>query len=73
MGRPRCPWQPAFTSNPEVISRLLGAGADIEVRDDLGRTPLMDAAAFNTNPEVIATLLNAGAEVDSRDKDRVAP
>ncbi len=55
--------------NPEVITALLGAGADVNARDKDGMTPLMFAAVHNPNPEVASTLLAAGADVNARDKD----
>lgn len=44
--------------NPEVISTLLNAGADLKAQNEwYGWTPLMVAAGKNQNPEVITTLL----------------
>ncbi len=51
--------------NPEVLSLLLDAGANIEARTELGRTPLRLAAQFNTT-EVVEFLLDAGADSDAR-------
>jgi len=51
-----------YNQNPEVITTLLAAGADIKVRDKYGRSPLMAAARDNQNPEVITILLKAGAD-----------
>ena len=49
--------------NPEVITTLLNAGANIKAEDRYNNMiPLMYAAWFNKNPEVITTLLNAGAD-----------
>jgi ankyrin repeat protein len=51
-----------------TVSQLRGfinAGADVNARDEGGRTPLM-VAAFNANPEVIKTLITAGADVNAR-------
>jgi len=47
--------------NPEVIMRLLRAGADVEGKDKNGFTPLMQAASKNQNPDAIIALLKAGA------------
>ncbi len=58
----------AFNKNPEVITTLLKAGADIEARDSVhGGTALLWAAAFSKNPEVVSTLLNAGADAKAKD------
>src|SRR5271157_3690374 len=42
--------------NPEVITALLKAGADLKTQSNEGFTALMYAARKNQNPEVIATL-----------------
>ncbi len=53
--------------NPKIITILVNAGADVNGRDTLARTPLLLAAKYNKNPEVITALLNAGAELNRRD------
>ena len=45
----------------------LDAGADLEARDGLGRTPLHRAAAFGERPAMIRALLDAGADLEARD------
>src|SRR5208337_3188941 len=50
--------------NPDVITTLLKAGADIKARDKEGSTVLMDASQTQKNPAVISTLLNAGSDVN---------
>ena len=59
----------ATSKNPEVITTLLKAGADIEARDlrPVGATSLLWAAYANPNPEVTRTLLKAGADIEARD------
>ena len=47
--------------NPEVITTLLKAGADIRDRSNNGVT------ALNPKPEVISTLLKAGADGKAKD------
>ena len=60
----------SFNTDPEVITTLLKAGADLEARDSspYGMTALMGAAYTNRNPEVIITLLKAGADARAKDK-----
>ena len=59
----------AGNPNPEVITVLLKAGADINVRTtaEPGMTARMLAAANNKNPEVIMALLKAGANAKAKD------
>jgi len=42
--------------HPRVVTRLLDAGADIEARDSLGRTPLM-VTSVSKNMEVVGVLV----------------
>ena len=56
-----------YNQNPQVITTLLKAGADINARDRYNNmTPLMYAAWFNQNPELITTLLDAGADAKAK-------
>ena len=52
----------ALGSNPDVITALTEAGADVNARDEDGWTPLHRAASLNDNPDVITTLIKAGAD-----------
>lgn len=57
------PLMTAPLTSPEVIRRLLRAGAKVNARDVRGMTPLMLAVATDEpNPEIIRTLLAAGAD-----------
>jgi len=59
-----------FATNPEVITVLVDAGADIEERDSFfGWTPLMLAARSNKNPEVIRKLVALGSDINIKDAD----
>lgn len=48
-----------------MIRQLLNAGADVEARDDEGRTALFFAPVSS---EVFQTLLEAGANIHTRDE-----
>jgi ankyrin repeat protein len=56
-------------SDPEVITALIGAGADVNAKNIDGITVLMCAALGNSNPEVIAALLQIGADINARTKN----
>ena len=52
-------------SNPDVVTMLLGAGADMKARSVTGQTALHSATAHSDNPSVITALLAAGADVEA--------
>ncbi len=54
--------------NPEVIKRLLGAGADPNQTYLSGYTALMNAAQWNT-PEVVQALIEGGADPNAKGED----
>jgi ankyrin repeat protein len=57
-------------AEPEVRA-LIEAGADVNARDALGRTPLMllaDAAVVYENMPAVQALIEAGADVNARDQ-----
>ena len=56
-------------ANPEALRTLLDAGANLEARDEFGRTPLMLAAARNSNPKVVQLLLDAGTDATATDQE----
>src|SRR5579864_5113292 len=51
----------ANLNDQDLVVRLLKAGAEPKVRNQLGSTPLAEAA-FNANTEMIKALLDAGAD-----------
>ena len=55
-----------YNPNPEVITMLVKAGADVNAQTRDGYTALMYAAG-QRNPEVITMLLEAGADVKAWD------
>ena len=50
------------------VERCVRGGADLNVRNESGRTPLHWAAPFNTNPDVITRLVELGADPGVGDK-----
>jgi len=61
------------TGTPREIQTAIDKGANVNVPDKAGVTPLMWASEFNENPEVITTLLKAGADINAKDNDGVTP
>jgi ankyrin repeat protein len=53
--------------NPDIITTLLKAGADIEAQDKDGCTPLMYASLDNQNLQAITALLKAGSDIEARE------
>ena len=54
------------SNDPEILLRLIRAGAEINGTNDKGWTPLHSAARFNSNPEILLTLIDAGAKMNSK-------
>jgi len=52
--------------NPDVLSVLIQAGADVNAMSYYGETPLMLAAEHNENPDVLSVLIQAGADVNAK-------
>lgn len=57
------------TANEYVISTLIENGAEVNARDEQGRSVLMLAAMHNPHPGVIFALIKSGAEVNARTPD----
>lgn len=62
----------SLTPKPEIISKLINSGVDVNTRDCYGNTPLHYAARLK-NLELMEILLNAGAEIDPVNKDGLTP
>ncbi len=54
-----------YNTNPDVITMLIQAGADVNISDEDWNTALIYAAG-NTNPKVITVLIAAGADVKAK-------
>lgn len=50
----------------EVINFLLSLGADVNIKDEIGWTPLLHAVLGNSEPAILRTLLASGADVNAR-------
>lgn len=55
------------------VVACLNAGADPNARNEIGTTPLHQAALFSGNVEIITALLNAGADPNARREDGMTP
>jgi uncharacterized protein len=55
-----------------TTSKLLQEGADINVRDVQGRTPVM-IATYQHNTEMVRELIQAGADINIRDNNKENP
>ncbi|MFT7596704.1 MAG: ankyrin repeat protein [Paracoccaceae bacterium] len=59
------------TANPASLQQVIDTGADVNARDDVGRSALHWAAG--AAPEVIVSLLQAGADVHAGDQYQRTP
>jgi ankyrin repeat protein len=55
-------------SHVEIVSILLRGGADANIKDGSGYTPLHCAVEHDGNVEIIRALIKAGAEVNTGDR-----
>lgn len=56
-----------YGNNPEIITALISAGADVNVTDSNTMTPLMMAAVNNANAGITTALIESGADIDAKD------
>ena len=61
-----------YYDDPELVSRLVELGADVQARNEYGATPLSQAAILG-NPEVLQILLDAGADPNEEGADQQTP
>lgn len=62
----------AGQGSPETIRLLVERGANINIKDKYGRTPLHLLALFKRG-EVVDLLLELGADINSKDEDGLTP
>lgn len=57
----------------EIIEKLLNKGADIDIKDKFGRTPLMIAiSGYGNNRTIIDLLITNGADKEARANSNVS-
>ena len=56
-------------TTPQDVLNFINSGADVNAKNEYGRTILMLAARANSNPEVIKALLEAGADINAKSND----
>lgn len=56
-------------NKPQIIDLFLGAGIDINSRDDLG-TPMLNVAVRNDNEALVKRFVELGADINTVSKDR---
>jgi len=56
----------------DIVKILLDAGAEVDIRDEKGSTPLMHACLFG-NIEMVKLLLEFHADLEARDKEGWRP
>ncbi len=65
-------WTPVMfaiqTGDTEIVTALVRAGADVNVRAKDSSTPLIQAVITATTPDMIETLLRLGADITTQDK-----
>ena len=65
-------WATAAEGNIEAVKQHLAAGADVNMKDDWGKTPLHKAAAYG-GKEVTELLIDADADVNAKDDEGRTP
>ena len=72
-GSPKDILEAGESGNIEAIKKHLADGADVNAKNNVGQTPLHEAAGRGHNKEVAALLITAGADVNARDANGMTP
>lgn len=59
--------------NRGIVNALIELGADVNIVDDGGNTPLYEAVYYKCPIDVIASLITAGSDVNARNKQGMTP
>lgn len=65
--------QAAVDGDVRIVRHELASGTDPDVRDNDGKTPLLNAVYAPRNISVVRALIGAGADVDARDYQQNTP
>jgi ankyrin repeat protein len=63
----------AWGGHTEMMHALFAKEADVNTKDQLGRTPLIEATLIGNRPDIVQTLIDKGADVNARDKQGWTP
>lgn len=61
------------THDPDWVEKIINKGADVNFKDNEGRTPIMYAVLNKNNLNIVKILINAGANVNVKDKNGTTP
>ncbi len=65
--------QASKNGNEKVVKILLDAGADVNLRNKVGKTPFHTAIHVGASPLVVELLLAAGSDINNKDKWHLTP
>jgi ankyrin repeat protein len=57
------------TGSFKEVNKAIQNGADVNAKDESGKTPMMYVAEYGESPEVLQLLIDAGADVQVQNKE----